>query len=546
MHYYLSPKRIRLPSHVVSVGDVPLGGDYPLRIQSMTNTDTNDIKATVMQAEQLARAGCNYVRITAQGIKEAKNLAIIKKELKLKGITVPLIADIHFNPKAAETAARLVEKVRINPGNYILSAHRPEYSMQEYNDELDLISTRLKPLLEICLQYGTALRIGVNHGSLGQRILSRFGDTPEGMAESAMEYLRICLNHGFQNIVLSLKSSNVRVMIYATRLLAEKMLREGTVYPLHLGVTEAGNGMDGIVKSAAGLGALLMDGIGDTLRVSLTGDPLSEIPVAKAIVNHFENKKERINKNTIHLQPDPFSYKKRETHAVKAIGGSNPVQVIARKDEIPCLVDENGSACGVVTQNDFNQMVIPPPNARNKRLEALTAVNNGKPIVLLNTFFTKGMQLQVEAAIEAGSLLVDGIGDAVWIDAPEATDTEIADVSFSILQATRARITRTEFISCPSCGRTLFDIEDMLQNIKSATGHLTGLKIAVMGCIVNGPGEMADADYGLVGAGPGKITLYKSNKLVLKNIPISQAAASLIEVIKSNGDWTEPSGQVPT
>jgi len=530
-------------SGIVNIGDLPLGGNYPIRIQSMTNTDTNNIDATIAQSIRLVNAGCEMVRVTAQGITEANNLALIKKGLLSKGFRVPLIADIHFNPKAAEIAAAIVEKVRINPGNYSDKRESQKiFSAKAYDEELERIAERLRPLLSICKLNGTAIRIGTNHGSLSGRIMDRYGDTPEGMVESALEFGRICRQEGFSNVVFSMKSSNVRVMVQSTRLLAQKMIAEGMNFPLHLGVTEAGDGEDGIIKSAAGIGALLEDGIGDTIRVSLTGAPEIEIPVALAIAERYnfsrKNKIPEDNKQSI-TGIKPFS--KRETIAVSGIGGNYPVGVLAEKAGVVCLVDEHFSTVETLSSLNLNLVKI----VEGKASEIRKQLNNNtagkvQPVVLKNTFQTNNfLQFQVNSAIDFGSLLIDGIGDAIWPVANNFTPETVNQTAFAILQATRARITRTEFISCPSCGRTLFDIEKTLQQVKAATQHLKGLKIAVMGCIVNGPGEMADADYGYVGAGPGKVTLYKGKEIAHKNIPESEAIPRLIELIKQSGDWKE-------
>lgn len=525
-------------SGIVTIGDLPLGGNYPIRIQSMTNTDTNDIDATIAQSIRLVNAGCEIVRITAQGITEANNLALIKKGLRIKGIRVPLVADIHFNPHAAEIAAAIVEKVRINPGNY--SDKRDllhSFSTKEYDEEIERVAERLRPLLNICKQNGTAIRIGTNHGSLSGRIMDRYGDTPEGMVESALEFGRICLHEGFRNVVFSMKSSNVRVMVQSTCLLAQKMMDEGMNFPLHLGVTEAGDGEDGIIKSAAGIGALLEDGIGDTIRVSLTGAPEIEIPVALAIAERYNFSRKNIiqedNKQSI-TAIKPFS--KRETIAVSGIGGNYPVGVLAEKEGVVCLVDEHFSTVERLPSPNLNLVKI----ANGKATEIREQMNNNpagkvQPVVLKNTYETNNLlQFQVNSAIDFGSLLIDGIGDAIWPVANNFTPETVNQTAFAILQATRARITRTEFISCPSCGRTLFDIEKTLQQVKAATQHLKGLKIAVMGCIVNGPGEMADADYGYVGAGKGLITLYKGKEIVSKNIPENEALTELLLLINED------------
>jgi (E)-4-hydroxy-3-methylbut-2-enyl-diphosphate synthase len=526
-------------SGIINIGDLPLGGHHPIRVQSMTNTNTNDIAATIAQSIRLVNAGCEMVRITAQGIIEVNNLALIKKGLRESGIKVPLIADIHFNPRAAEIAAGIVEKVRINPGNY--TDKRDSNSIltsKEYDEELERIAERLHPLLNICKQNGTAIRIGTNHGSLSGRIMDRYGDTPEGMVESAFEFGRICLGEGFRNVVFSMKSSNVRVMVQSTRLLVQKMQAEGMNFPVHLGVTEAGDGEDGIIKSAAGIGTLLEEGIGDTIRVSLTGTPEIEIPVALAITERY-NASRLLNKQEKTAQIMQSS--KRKAIAVSGIGGNYPVAVIAAKDGQNCLVDEHFSATEVLPDHNLQHLDILEGSAAEMRKKTGNIKpKSTRPIILKNSYQTENLlRFQVDSAIDFGNLLVDGVGDAIWLNAPGISPETINNTAFAILQATRARITRTEFISCPSCGRTLFDIEKTLQQVKAASQHLKGLKIAVMGCIVNGPGEMADADYGYVGAGPGNVSLYKGKELAFKNIPQIDAIPRLIELIKQSGDWKE-------
>ena len=530
-------------SGIISIGDLPLGGHHSIRVQSMTNTNTNDIAATIAQSIRLVNAGCEMVRITAQGITEAKNLALIKKGLHEKGIKVPLIADIHFNPRAAEIAAGIVEKVRINPGNY--TDKRDSHSIltsKEYDEELERIAERLHPLLSICKQNGTAIRIGTNHGSLSGRIMDRYGDTPEGMVESALEFGRICLLEGFRNVVFSMKSSNVRVMVQSTRLLVQKMQAEGMNFPVHLGVTEAGDGEDGIIKSAAGIGTLLEEGIGDTIRVSLTGTPEIEIPVALAITERYNASRGFSNqKKTGQVTPEKIQSAGRKTIAVSGIGGNFPVVVIAEKDGQNCLVDEHFSTIGFLPDHNHHHIEMLEGSAAEMRKKiGNIKPESTRPIILKNLYQTDNLlRFQVDSAIDFGSLLIDGIGDAIWPVAPGISPETVNNTAFAILQATRARITRIEFISCPSCGRTLFDIEKTLQQVKSATQHLKGLKIAVMGCIVNGPGEMADADYGYVGAGPGNITLYKRKEVAFKNIPQIEAIPRLVELIKQSGDWKE-------
>ncbi|MFZ4548265.1 MAG: (E)-4-hydroxy-3-methylbut-2-enyl-diphosphate synthase [Bacteroidales bacterium] len=530
-------------SNIINIGNLPLGGNCPIRVQSMTNTDTNNIGATIDQCIRLVNAGCEMVRITAQGITEAKNLVRIKKGLLIKGIKVPLIADIHFNPNAAEIAAGIVEKVRINPGNYTDKRNsRSNLSLRDYDEELERIAARLKPLLDICKQNGTAIRIGTNHGSLSGRIMDRYGDTPEGMVESALEFGRICLDENFSNLVFSMKSSNVRVMVQATRLLAEKMLDENMKFPIHLGVTEAGDGEDGIVKSAAGIGSLLENGIGDTIRVSLTGTPEIEIPVALAITGRYNNQRklkgmEPLSRNS----PDPTFYRHRETIAVSGIGGKYPVAVIAEKEGGACLVDERFSTiCKLPDQNLQHLTILQGNASMMRRSISEGALENKQPIILkTNYLFDDTLQFQVNSAIDFGSLLIDGIGDAIWPTAQNINSETINYTAYAILQATRARITRTEFISCPSCGRTLFDIETTLKEVKAATQHLKGLKIAVMGCIVNGPGEMADADYGYVGAGKDQVTLYKGKEIACKSVHPDEAIQKLVELIRQSGDWAD-------
>ena len=530
-------------SGIVYIGDLPLGGHHPIRVQSMTNTNTNDIESTIAQSIRLVNAGCEMVRITAQGITEANNLSLIKKGLKLKGIKVPLIADIHFNPRAAEIAAGIVEKVRINPGNYSdKRTYNTIISDQEYSDELERIAERLRPLISICKRNGTAIRIGTNHGSLSQRIMNRYGDTPEGMVESALEFGRICRDENFSKVVFSMKSSNVRIMVQSTRLLAQKMMAEGMNFPLHIGVTEAGDGEDGIIKSAAGIGALLEDGLGDTIRVSLTGAPEIEIPVALAITERYNAQRKTSEFISVENQIMPTEYlAERKTIAVSGIGGNYPVAVIADKAGMLCLVDEHFETVGSLPEYNLNLVTLAEGNAAaiKKQLSEID-VENTQPIILKNTYTTDDLLwFRVNSAIDFGSLLIDGTGDAIWPLAPKIPAEIVNQTGFAILQATRTRITRTEFISCPSCGRTLFDLEKTLQQVKAETEHLKGLKIAVMGCIVNGPGEMADADYGYVGAGPDKVTLYKKKDIAVKNISQSEAIPMLVSLIKKSGDWKE-------
>jgi len=528
-------------SGIVQVGNLQLGGYNPIRVQSMTNTDTNDIDATVSQCVRLVNAGCEMVRVTAQGITEANNLALIKKGLKQKGIEIPLIADIHYNPRAAEVAAGIVEKVRINPGNYS-DKYSPGIILTEkaYNEELERIADRLRPLLQICRQNGTVIRIGTNHGSLSSRIMNRYGDTPEGMVESALEFGRICLGEGFRNLVFSMKSSNVKVMVQSTRLLVKRMMMEGMNFPVHLGVTEAGDGGDGIIKSASGIGTLLEEGIGDTIRVSLTGAPEPEIPVALAITRRYNSFRSQagINERISFATGD---LKRRETIAVSGIGGNYPVAVLREMSGRLYTVDENYQATESLSGHYSDQFFIAEGNSAEMKKQLFQFPPTGsKPVILRNSYQTDNLlHFQVDSAIDFGSMLIEGIGDAIWSEAPGINPETVSKTAYAILQATRARITRTEFISCPGCGRTLFNLQTISHKIREATSHLVGLKIAIMGCIVNGPGEMADADYGYVGAGPGKVSLYRGKAIVKQGLPEEDALDEMIGLIRADGKWVE-------
>ena len=559
----LSQLQRKYLSGVVTIGDLPVGGSYPVRIQSMTNTNTMDTEATVNQAIQLIEAGCEMVRITAPGKKEARNLEKIKNVLFKKGYDVPIIADIHFNPKAAEVAAKIVEKVRINPGNYVdqRKFQKIRYTEQEYQEEINRISERLYPLIRICKDNETAIRVGTNHGSLSDRIMNRYGDTPLGMVESALEYARIFRQFDFFDLVLSMKSSNVKIMVYATRLLVKKMLEEGMNYPLHLGVTEAGDGMDGKVKSAAGIGTLLADGIGDTIRVSLTGDPVDEIPVAKMLARQFNYLREDINASGSKTEYDPIvEYSKRITNPLHNIGGHHVPVVVMNKypsgngqdpdlisPDGKVLVNKNGLLLKLSEMSNILLVLESDENNAIPRLEQafrkLDSVRAKLPVFIKINF--KGLtreEILIRGTSIFSYLLINGYGDGIWIDTEKEKDMEfVRDLSFAVLQALGLRITRTEYIACPSCGRTLFNIQEALSGIKEKTQHLKGLKIAVMGCIVNGPGEMADADYGYVGAGKGKITLYKGKEVMKKNINEKQAVDELVDLIKAHGDW-QPGG----
>ena len=485
----------RRKSLQVAIGSTKIGGDNPIAVQSMTNTATADVAASVAQIERIADAGAPIVRLTAQGIKEGEAFAQIMPALRSEGYQTAIVADIHFVPQIASIAADYVDKVRINPGNY-----RTE-------------GGELEALIEKCRKRGVALRIGVNHGSLARHIVDKFGDTPQGMVASAMEFLRRCRAANFDQVVVSMKSSNTRVMVHAYRLLVEAMEAEGMLYPIHLGVTEAGNGLEGRIKSAVGIGALLADGIGDTIRVSLTEAPENEIPVAQMLVEHFSA---REGEFTI-THPERYS----------------PTEYRRRSDiQTPIIHSEVTDEFLVLDSVSSN------PTAE-WRAAILSLESEKQPVVIRRKYEGSLEQVAIRAAADMGGLLLDGVADGVWIDAPQLSEQELTTIELNILQASRVRISHTEYIACPSCGRTLYDIEGTLAQIKAKTSHLKGLKIGVMGCIVNGPGEMADADYGYVGAAAGKITLYKGREVVCRNIPQEQALDRLIEIIKENGDWTE-------
>lgn len=502
----------RLPytSTPVSIGNIPLGGSYPIRIQSMTNTDTLDTKASVAQCIRIIEAGADYVRLTAQGVREAENLYDIKKELLKAGFDTPLIADIHFNPAAAETAARLVEKVRINPGNYAdkrASFSKMELTDPEYNAELERIRERLLPLIAICRQYGTVIRIGVNHGSLSDRIMTRYGNTPEGMAVSAIEFLEIFRAEGFNNLVISMKSSDTRVMVESNIMLVKMISARGMNYPIHLGITEAGEGDDGRIISAAGIGTLLSAGIGDTIRVSLSEDPEEEIPVAREILNF------------------PGGYSGRVTNPVDKLRFL--MRDVLYKPEVVThekgkFLAENGDPFqGKILSFNAGSPPLIPEQSQDK--------------IILNPIFTEDdpTKLAIDAAALLGRYFITRQADGICItNKGKVQGEKLKELSFSILQATEARITRIRYISCPTCGRTKFNLQDAVKKVKAVTGHLNGLKIAIMGCIVNGPGEMAGADYGYVGAAAGKVHIYRGTTPVLKNIPEKDAADELLKLIE--------------
>ena len=525
----------RRPTTRVKVGNIYIGSGEPLRLQSMTNTPTLDTVASAAQCERIARAGADIVRLTAQGVAHARNLGNIRRSLRERGIDVPLVADIHFNSDAAFAAAEEVEKVRINPGNFVdpgRTFRQLTYTDEEYAAEIGRIRARLVPFLELCRSHGTAIRLGVNHGSLSDRIMSRYGDTPEGMVESVMEFLRICKETGFTDVVISIKASNVVVMTRTVRLLVEAMDAEGMDYPLHLGVTEAGDAEDGRIKSAVGIGSLLADGFGDTIRVSLSEAPEAEIPEARRLAEHIA----RIAAAPRIEGPCPdkaYTAGRRHSHECGIVGGENipvAVGVDFRPDEIPAGVE-------VVASAHDNR--IGDVRAMIDTIDA--GPRAGVPVIIRLSYPAAMVpeDVVIAASADFGALLLEGYADGIWLDAPSLTPEQVRSISLGILQATRTRISKTEFIACPGCGRTLFDLPAVLQEIKRECSHLKGLKIGVMGCIVNGPGEMADADYGYVGAAAGCVSLYKGRRCVLKNIPAAEALPKLVELIKENGDWTD-------
>ena len=545
----------------------------------MANVSTMDTDASVVQAISMARAGAEYIRFTAQGVREARNLGLIRRRLNELGCYTPLVADIHFNPKAADVAAEFVEKVRINPGNYVDGARtfRADYTDEDFAEGVRKIRERFVPFLRLCRAHGTATRIGVNHGSLSDRIMSRFGDTPEGMTESCMEFLRLCREEQFDDVVISIKASNTVVMVRTVRLLVRTMDREGMHYPLHLGVTEAGNDEDGRIKSAVGIGALLTDGIGDTIRVSLSEPPEAEIPVARELIDHTN----RTRAEEYAPMPADFEGTEtdyfRRTRMVGDIGGGRQPVVLAeytngeepdetlRPDYLRHLPD------GTFTSTKDKRRTVPAPHfveltpneLTDSRLEALNAdessviilrsvhtdsVNETRaailrlraaacqaPVILRRDYHEADLdRLRIAAAADLGVLLIDGIADGLLLTQGGHSAPDTDRLAFGILQATRRRMSRTEYISCPGCGRTLYDLHQTISRIKAATGHLKGVKIGIMGCIVNGPGEMADADYGYVGAGPGRVSLYRGKECVLRSIPESEAVDRLLELIASD------------
>ncbi len=671
----------RRRARVVHIGEVPLGGDYPIRVQSMTTVDTMDTMGSVEETLRMVAAGCEYVRITAPSMKEAQNLAEIKKELRKRGCTVPLIADIHFTPNAAELAARIVEKVRVNPGNYVdkKKFETIEYTDSGYAAEIERIRERFRPLVKICKDNGTAMRIGTNHGSLSDRILSRYGDTPLGMVESALEFLRICEDEGYYDVVLSMKASNTQVMVQAYRLLVQQLDAQGMQpYPLHLGVTEAGEAEDGRIKSAVGIGALLEDGLGDTVRVSLTEPPEAEAPVARALIDRYTHRAQEAKpikpiedmaamatataspattshlhiSTSPHLQFNPFQYHRRHTREVLNVGGHNVPRVISdyhrwpgplayddlraaghlysafldkfqmndqgadflysgqtpvpfmlpnglkelldydawvdagrRPEHYPVLTPTQYAATvpdarHAVANFVFHELstltpaalaalqadrtaviILSTTNAHamaelRRAFFELVAAGVECPVIINRQYPAQAVETtQLHAATDVGGLLLDGFGDGVVLstenlpafpDKITASQTlaELNVLSFGILQAARTRMSKTEYISCPSCGRTLFDLPETTATIRRRTDHLKGVKIGIMGCIVNGPGEMADADYGYVGVGKDKIALYRGQTIVKKAVHADRAVDELIELIREDGNWLEPTSQI--
>lgn len=555
----------RRHSSTVQIGNVPLGGDNPIRIQSMTSTSTLDTDASVAQCRRIFDAGADYVRLTAQGVREAHNIGEIRAALHAAGYTKPLVADIHFNPKAAFEAAATTDKVRINPGNFVDAARtfkKLEYTDEEYAAELEKIRRAVVPFLAICREHHTAVRLGVNHGSLSDRIMSRYGDTPAGMVESAMEYLRIFREENFNDVAISIKASNTVIMVETVRRLVAEMDREDMHYPLHLGVTEAGDGEDGRIKSAVGIGTLLAEGIGDTVRVSLSEEPELEIPVARKLVDYITAREGHAPISGCFAKAyNRIAPERRPTNAGGSIGGQNvpvvatalspaDVAAIATKPDF-FLSDVNWKEVDASDKSegfsDDDVLLLTSHHANPVgEIEAFIhrLWDNGckAPVVVRMSYDDANEEdVQVKAGADFGALLLNGLVDGIVLDAPNLpNNADAVAYSFGILQAARRRTTKTEYISCPSCGRTLYDLQHAVKEIKAATSHLKGLKIGIMGCIVNGPGEMADADYGYVGAAVGKVSLYKGKECVERNVPQDVALTHLIDLIKANGDWTEP------
>ena len=555
----------RRESSEACAGGVRIGGCNPVRLQSMTNTSTLDTEGSVEQAIRIAEAGGEIVRLTTQGSREAANMADIKKSLIERGCDVPIVADVHFNPNAAFTAAATCDKVRINPGNFVDAARtfrKLEFTDEEYAAEIDKIRKTLVPFLDICKEHSTCVRLGVNHGSLSDRIMSRYGDTPDGLVHSAMEFLRICRAHDFNDVVISVKASNVRVMIETVRRLVRAMDAEDMHYPLHLGVTEAGDGEDGRVKSAVGIGTLLAEGIGDTIRVSLSEDPEAELPVARALTDYISlaADAEPIPEAAGAAADRGVMPERRRSRVVAGIGGERQPVVVAETSAGEYLPDFMPDVALDSAETDFelmdaseilagklprNESVVvltsSHANARGEMraaLDALDAAGADNPVILRRDY--RGIsadEARLRAAVDLGSLIIDGYSDGIMIGGDALSPADAARTAFGILQSARLRFTHTEYISCPSCGRTMFDLQATLAAVKAATSRLKGLKIGVMGCIVNGPGEMADADYGYVGACAGHVSLYKGKECVEKNIPEAEAVEHLVDLIKRNGDW---------
>lgn len=523
------------------MGNVALGGSNPVRLQSMTNTSTLDTEASAAQVRRIVDAGGEIVRLTTQGSREAANLAEIKKALKRDGCDVPLVADVHFNPKAAFIAAEICEKVRINPGNFVDAPRQflqLEYTDEEYAEELRGIRDALIPFLDVCKAHGTTVRLGVNHGSLSDRIMSRFGNTPEGMVESVMEFLRVCRDVNFHDIVISIKASNTVVMTQTVRLLAETMAREEMNYPLHLGVTEAGDAEDGRIKSAVGIGSLLAEGLGDTIRVSLSEDPENEIPVAAMLRDYISA---REGHDPI-PEPDARTLSDEPARRLSApLTPPSPEGEVAIAgvdfpipedwEELDALGDAwPGSQAPVILSSSHANA----PGAVMSYIERALAKGFKNPFAVKFSYSSSSPEeVMIKAGADFGSILLNGYASAIILDAPALTEQTRADIARGILQATRLRFSRPEYIACPGCGRTLFDLQSTLAQVKKHTAHLKGLKIGVMGCIVNGPGEMADADYGYVGAGPGRVSLYKGKQLMVKNIPTEEALPLLMRLIET-------------
>ena len=596
----------------VNIGNTPLGSDYPIRVQSMTNTSTMDTEGSVAQCRRICDAGADYVRLTAQGVREAHNIGEIRRILRSEGYEVPLVADIHFNPKAAFEAAEVTDKVRINPGNFIDAARtfkKLTYTDEEYAHEIERIREALVPFIAVCREHHTAVRLGVNHGSLSDRIMSRYGDTPAGMVESAMEFLRVFVAENYLDVVISIKASNTVIMVETVRRLVAAMDAEDMHFPLHLGVTEAGDGEDGRIKSAVGIGTLLAEGIGDTIRVSLSEDPEKEIPVAQKLVKYISSRKGHApiaggeRKGFNHIQPE----RRATTEVAGIIGGRHqPVTIASCTPDVlkgSLRPDFYYAADGIVS-NSTDRFIVPAKyyiGAENtspifsidevgllkstyaplkwlkvaadtdiesldflkgrtdtvlvvtaanvnvtaseqSMLHALANAGINTPAVILNSYDDTDTEwIQVKAGADFGTVLLNGFRDGIWLEAPNYDNPDnIVRYEFGILQAARLRMSKTEYISCPGCGRTLYDLQTTIKRVKGATSHLKHLKIGIMGCIVNGPGEMADADYGYVGAAAGKISLYKGKECVEKNIPEDEAIPHLIALIKANGDWVEP------